>query len=108
MAVVTMRQLLDSGVHLGHQTRRWNPKMRRFIYGERSGIYLLHLHKTLSGIESSYSYVRDLVAGGGSILFVGTKKQAQGPISSYAEACGMPYVNHRWLGGMLTNFQTVS
>ncbi len=108
MAVVTMHQLLDAGVHLGHQTRRWNPKMRRFIYGERSGIYLIDLHKTLSGIESSYEYVRDLVAGGGSILFVGTKKQAQGPISGFADACGMPYVNHRWLGGMLTNFQTVS
>lgn len=108
MAVVTMRQLLDAGVHLGHQTRRWNPKMRRFIYGERSGIYLIDLHKTLSGIESSYTYVRDLVAGGGTVLFVGTKKQAQGPISGYADACGMPYVNHRWLGGMLTNFQTVS
>ena len=108
MAVVTMRQLLDAGVHLGHQTRRWNPKMRRFIYGERSGIYLIDLHKTLSGVESSYTYVRDLVAGGGTILFVGTKKQAQGPISAYADACGMPYVNHRWLGGMLTNFQTVS
>ena len=108
MAVVTMRQLLDAGVHLGHQTRRWNPKMRRFIYGERSGIYLIDLHKTLSGVESSYTYVRDLVAGGGTILLVGTKKQAQGPISAYADACGMPYVNHRWLGGMLTNFQTVS
>ena len=92
MAVVTMHQLLDAGVHLGHQTRRWNPKMRRFIYGERSGIYLIDLHKTLSGIESSYEYVRDLVAGGGSILFVGTKKQAQGPISGFADACGMPYV----------------
>ncbi len=108
MAVVTMRQLLDAGVHLGHQTRRWNPKMRRFIYGERGGIYLIDLHKTLTGIESSYSYVRDLVAGGGTILFVGTKKQAQGPIADYADACGMPYVNQRWLGGMLTNFQTVS
>ena len=108
MAVVTMRQLLDSGVHLGHQTRRWNPKMRRYIYGERSGIYLIDLQKTLTGIESSYTYVRDLVAGGGTILFVGTKKQAQGPVSDYADACGMPYVNQRWLGGMLTNFQTVS
>jgi small subunit ribosomal protein S2 len=108
MAVVTMRQLLDAGVHLGHQTRRWNPKMRRYIYGERSGIYLIDLHKTLGGIESSYTYVRDLVAGGGAILFVGTKKQAQGPIAGFADACGMPYVNHRWLGGMLTNFQTVS
>ena len=108
MAAVSMRELLEAGVHFGHQTRRWNPKMRRFIYGERSGIYLIDLHKTLTGIESSYTYVRDLVAGGGTILFVGTKKQAQGPISGYADACGMPYVNHRWLGGMLTNFQTVS
>jgi small subunit ribosomal protein S2 len=82
--------------------------MRRFIYGERSGIHLMDLHKTLSGIETSYAFVRDLVAGGGTVLFVGTKKQAQGPISGYADACGMPYVNHRWLGGMLTNFQTVS
>ena len=108
MAVVTMRQLLDSGVHLGHQTRRWNPKMRRFIFGERSGIHLFDLHKTLSGIESSYTFVRDLVAGGGTILFVGTKKQAQGPVADFADACGMPYVNQRWLGGMLTNFQTVA
>ena len=108
MAVVTMRQLLDSGVHLGHQTRRWNPKMRRFIFGERSGIHLFDLHKTLSGIETSYTFVRDLVAGGGTILFVGTKKQAQGPVADFADACGMPYVNQRWLGGMLTNFATVS
>jgi len=108
MAVVTMRQLLDSGVHLGHQTRRWNPKMRRFIYGERNGIYLIDLHKTLKGVESSYTYVRDLVAGGGTILFVGTKKQAQGPVADFADMCGMPYVNQRWLGGMLTNFQTLS
>ena len=107
MAVVTMRQLLDSGVHLGHQTRRWNPKMRRFIYGERNGIYLIDLHKTLKGVESSYTYVRDLVAGGGTILFVGTKKQAQGPVADFADVCGMPYVNQRWLGGMLTNFQTL-
>ena len=108
MAVVTMRQLLDSGVHLGHQTRRWNPKMRRYIFGERSGIHLIDLHKTLAGIEESYVFVRDLVAGGGTILFVGTKKQAQGPVADYADACGMPYVNQRWLGGMLTNFQTVA
>ena len=108
MAVVTMRQLLDSGVHLGHQTRRWNPKMRRYIFGERNGIYLIDLHKTLAGIEESYAFVRDLVAGGGTILFVGTKKQAQGPVADYADACGMPYVNQRWLGGMLTNFQTVA
>ncbi|MDA8309760.1 MAG: 30S ribosomal protein S2 [Actinomycetota bacterium] len=108
MAVVTMRQLLSAGVHFGHQTRRWNPKMRRYILGERNGIYLIDLHKTLEGIESAYAFVRDLVAGGGNVLFVGTKKQAQGPIAEYAAACGMPYVNQRWLGGMLTNFATVS
>ena len=108
MAVVSMRQLLEAGVHFGHQTRRWNPKMKRFILGERNGIYLIDLRKTLTGVESAYSYVRDLVAGGGTILFVGTKKQTQGPVAEYAEACGMPYVNQRWLGGMLTNFPTVS
>src|ERR1039458_6295899 len=108
MALVTVRQLLDAGVHFGHQTRRWNPKMRRFILGERNGIYLIDLHKTLAGIESGYGYVRDLVANGGIILFVGTKKQTQGPIADYAAACNMPFVNQRWLGGMLTNFQTVS
>jgi len=108
MAVVTMRQLLQAGVHFGHQTRRWNPKMRRFILGERNGIYLIDLHKTLSGIDTSYGFVRDLVAGGGTILFVGTKKQTQGPVAEFADACGMPYVNQRWLGGMLTNFATVS
>ncbi len=108
MAVVSMRQLLEAGVHFGHQTRRWNPKMKRFILGERNGIYLIDLRKTLTGVESAYSYVRDLVAGGGTILFVGTKKQTQGPVAEYAEACGMPFVNQRWLGGMLTNFATVS
>ena len=108
MALVTLQELLDSGVHFGHQTRRWNPKMRRFILGERNGIYLIDLRKTLSGIEQSYAYVRDLVAGGGTILFVGTKKQTQGPIADYAQACGMPFVNQRWLGGMLTNFSTVT
>ncbi len=108
MAVVTMKQLLGAGVHFGHQTRRWNPKMRRFILGERNGIYLIDLRQTMKGIEESYGYIRDLVAGGGTILFVGTKKQTQGPVAIYAEACGMPYVNERWLGGMLTNFQTVS
>ena len=108
MAVVTMKQLLSAGVHFGHQTRRWNPKMRRFILGERNGIYLVDLRQTMKGIEESYAFTRDLVAGGGTILFVGTKKQTQGPIASYADACGMPYVNERWLGGMLTNFQTVS
>ena len=108
MALVTLQELLDSGVHFGHQTRRWNPKMRRFILGERNGIYLIDLRKTLAGIETSYAYVRDLVADGGIILFVGTKKQTQGPIEDYAKACGMPFVNQRWLGGMLTNFATVA
>jgi len=106
--VVTMRQLLDSGVHFGHQTRRWNPKMKRFIHGERNGIYIIDLEQTLGRIETAYSFVRDLVADGGTILFVGTKKQAQDPVRSYADRCGMPYVNERWLGGMLTNFQTMS
>jgi small subunit ribosomal protein S2 len=108
VALVTLQELLDSGVHFGHQTRRWNPKMRRFILGERNGIYLIDLRKTLAGIETSYAYVRDLVAEGGVILFVGTKKQTQGPIEDYAKACGMPFVNQRWLGGMLTNFSTVA
>ncbi len=108
VALVTLQELLDSGVHFGHQTRRWNPKMRRFILGERNGIYLIDLRKTLAGIEQSYAYVRDLVAEGGIILFVGTKKQTQGPIADYANACGMPFVNQRWLGGMLTNFSTVA
>ncbi len=108
MALVTLQELLDAGVHFGHQTRRWNPKMRRFILGERNGIYLIDLRKTLVGIESSYAYVRDLVAQGGTILFVGTKKQPQGPVADYAAACGMPFVNQRWLGGMLTNFSTVA
>jgi small subunit ribosomal protein S2 len=108
LAVVTTRQLLEAGMHFGHQTRRWNPKMRRFILGERNGIYIIDLRKTLEGLEHAYSYVRDLVAGGGVMLFVGTKKQTQGPIATYARACGMPYVNERWLGGMLTNFATIS
>jgi len=108
VAVVTIKQLLGAGVHFGHQTRRWNPKMRRFILGERNGIYLIDLRQTMRGIEESYAFTRDLVAGGGIVLFVGTKKQTQGPIATYADACGMPYVNERWLGGMLTNFQTVS
>ena len=106
--VVTMRQLLEAGVHFGHQTRRWNPKMKRFIHGERNGIYVIDLEQTLVRIETAYTYVRDLVADGGTILFVGTKKQAQEPVQRYADRCGMPYVNERWLGGMLTNFQTMS
>ena len=106
--VVTMRQLLESGVHFGHQTRRWNPKMKRFIFGERNGIYIIDLEQTLARIETAYTFVRDTVASGGSILFIGTKKQAQDPIQQYAEKCGMPYINQRWLGGMLTNFQTIN
>jgi len=95
-------------VHFGHQTRRWNPKMKQFIFGERNGIHILNLDQTLERVETAYSFVRDLVANGGTILFVGTKKQAQDPVRSYAEKCGMPYVNERWLGGMLTNFGTIS
>jgi small subunit ribosomal protein S2 len=107
MAVVTMRQLLESGVHFGHQTRRWNPKMKRFIMTERNGIYIIDLRQTLDYIEKAYAFVRDTVAEGGHILFVGTKKQAQEAIAEQATRVGQPYVNHRWLGGMLTNFQTV-
>jgi small subunit ribosomal protein S2 len=108
VAVVTMKQLLEAGVHFGHQTRRWNPKMKRFIFGERNGIYIIDLNQTLERIDVAYSFVRDLVAGGGSILFIGTKKQTQDPIASYADQSGMPYINERWLGGMLTNFNTIS
>ena len=103
-----MKQLLEAGVHFGHQTRRWNPKMKRFIFGERNGIYIIDLEQTLARIETAYTFVRDTVAGGGSVLFIGTKKQAQDPIQQYAEKCGMPYINQRWLGGMLTNFQTIN
>jgi len=108
MAVITMRQMLEAGAHFGHQTRRWNPKMKRFIFGERNGIYIIDLEQTLGRVDTAYGFVRDLVADGGNILFVGTKKQAQDPVKSYAEKCGMPYVNERWLGGMLTNFETIS
>ncbi len=107
-AVVSMKQLLDSGVHFGHQTRRWNPKMKRFIHGERGGIYIIDLEQTLSRIEKAYTFVRDSVAEGGSVLFVGTKKQAQEPIRTHARSVGQPYVDQRWLGGMLTNYQTIS
>ena len=107
MAVVTMRQLLESGVHFGHQTRRWNPKMKRFIFTERNGIYIVDLQQSLSYIDRAYEFVKETVAHGGSILFVGTKKQAQEPVAEQAARVGMPYVNHRWLGGMLTNFTTV-
>ncbi len=106
--VVTMKQLLEARVHFGHQTRRWNPKMKRFIFGDRGGIYIIDLQQTLQRLEVAYTFVRDTVADGGTVLFVGTKKQAQDPIQSYAEKCGMPYINERWLGGMLTNFETMS
>ena len=107
MAVVTMRQLLESGVHFGHQTRRWNPKMKRFIFTERNGIYIIDLQQSLSFIDRAYEFVKETVAHGGSVMFVGTKKQAQESIAEQATRVGMPYVNQRWLGGMLTNFQTV-
>jgi small subunit ribosomal protein S2 len=107
MAVVTMKEMLESGVHFGHQTRRWNPKMKRFILTERNGLYIIDLHQTLSYIDRAYEFVKETVAHGGTVLFVGTKKQAQGSIAEQATRVGMPYVNQRWLGGMLTNFQTV-
>ncbi|MFE3097556.1 30S ribosomal protein S2 [Streptomyces sp. NPDC059248] len=107
MAVVTMRELLESGVHFGHQTRRWNPKMKRFIFTERNGIYIIDLLQSLSYIDRAYEFVKETVAHGGSIMFVGTKKQAQEAIAEQATRVGMPYVNQRWLGGMLTNFSTV-
>ncbi len=107
MAVVTMRQLLESGVHFGHQTRRWNPKMKRFIMTERNGIYIIDLQQSLAYIDRSYAFIKETVAKGGTIMFVGTKKQAQEAIAEQAMRVGMPYVNQRWLGGMLTNFQTV-
>ncbi|MEN9955815.1 MAG: hypothetical protein RLY34_622 [Actinomycetota bacterium] len=107
MAVVTIRQLLDSGVHFGHQTRRWNPKMRRFILTDRSGIYIIDLQQSLALIDKAYDFVKETVAHGGSILFVGTKKQAQESIASEALRVGQPYINQRWLGGLLTNFQTI-
>jgi ribosomal protein S2, bacterial type len=108
MAVVTTRQLLESGVHFGHQTRRWNPKMKRFILTERNGIYIIDLQQSLTYINDAFEFIKQTVAHGGTILFVGTKKQAQESIQEQATRVGMPYVNHRWLGGMLTNFNTVS
>jgi small subunit ribosomal protein S2 len=107
MAVVTMKQLLDSGTHFGHQTRRWNPKMKRFIFTDRNGIYIIDLQQTLTFIDQAYEFVKETVAHGGSVMFVGTKKQAQESIAAEATRVGMPYVNQRWLGGMLTNFSTV-
>ncbi len=107
MAVVSMRQLLEAGVHFGHQTRRWNPKMRPFIFTDRNGIHIIDLRQTLERIEEAAKLVKDTTAGGGTVLFIGTKKQAQAAVKDAADAAGMPYVNHRWLGGMLTNFQTI-
>jgi small subunit ribosomal protein S2 len=105
---VSMRQLLEAGVHFGHQTRRWNPKMRRFIFGERGGIYIIDLQKTLESLEEAQSFVRNLAERGGTVLFVGTKKQAQDSVEEEARRTDMPYVNHRWLGGLLTNWRTIA
>ena len=107
MAVISMKQLLEAGVHFGHQTRRWNPKMAQYIFTERNGIYIIDLQKTVKKLEEAYNFVRDLAADGKDILFVGTKKQAQESIKDEASNCGMPYVNARWLGGMMTNFRTI-
>ena len=107
MAALTMKELLEAGVHFGHQTKRWNPKMQKYIFGERNGIYIIDLQKTLKKFREAYAYVRDLAAGGGTVLFVGTKKQAQETVFEEASRCGMFYVNQRWLGGTLTNFMTI-
>lgn len=107
MAIISMKQLLEAGVHFGHQTRRWNPKMSRYIFTERNGIYIIDLQKTVRKVEDAYNFVRDLSAEGKTILFVGTKKQAQDAVKEEAERCGMFYVNQRWLGGTLTNFNTI-
>jgi len=108
LAVITMKQLLEAGVHFGHQTRRWNPKMKQYIFTERNGIYIIDLQKTVRKVEEAYNFIRETVGSGKSVLFVGTKKQAQETIRDEAERCGMFYVNQRWLGGMLTNFKTIS
>ena len=107
MSVISMKQLLEAGVHFGHQTRRWNPKMAEYIYTERNGIYIIDLQKSVGKVDEAYYAIKDIVANGGKVLFVGTKKQAQDAIKSEAERCGMYYVNERWLGGMLTNFKTI-
>ncbi len=107
MSVISMKQLLEAGVHFGHQTRRWNPKMAEYIYTERNGIYIIDLQKSVGKVDEAYYAIKDVVANGGKVLFVGTKKQAQDSVKSEAERCGMYYVNERWLGGMLTNFKTV-
>ncbi len=107
MSILTMKELLEAGVHFGHQTRRWNPKMGSYIYHARNGIYIIDLHQTLRMLDEAYNFVRQTAAAGGALLFVGTKRQAQDGIQEHAERCGMPYVNQRWLGGMLTNFETI-
>ncbi|MBP1759152.1 MAG: ribosomal protein [Firmicutes bacterium] len=107
MAVISMKQLLEAGVHFGHQTRRWNPKMARYIFTERNGIYIIDLQKTVKKVDEAYNFVRNLATEGGTMLFVGTKKQAQESVKEEAARCGMYFVNERWLGGMLTNFQTI-
>src|SRR2546429_3807997 len=107
MAALTMKELLEAGVHFGHQTKRWNPKMQKYIFGERNGIYIIDLQKTLKKFREAYGFVRDTAAGGGNVLFIGTKKQAQDTVFEEAGSCGMFYVNQRWLGGTLTNFQTI-
>ena len=108
MSVVTMRELLEAGVHFGHQTRRWNPKMKRYIFGERGGIYIIDLQQTMQALEEAATFARNLAERNGTVLFVGTKKQAQDAIEEQAKRIGMPYVNHRWLGGLLTNWRTIS
>ncbi|MDU6783049.1 30S ribosomal protein S2 [uncultured Peptoniphilus sp.] len=108
MSVISMKNLLEAGVHFGHQTRRWNPKMKKFIFTERNGIYIIDLQKTVKKIEEAYDFVREIAANNGEILFVGTKKQAQDAIEKEAVKCGMPYINQRWLGGLLTNFKTIN
>jgi small subunit ribosomal protein S2 len=107
MSVISMKQLLEAGVHFGHQTRRWNPKMKKYIFTERNGIYIIDLQKTVKKVEEAYNWVKELAANGGTILFVGTKKQAQDSVKEEAERSGMFYVNQRWLGGTLTNFETI-
>ncbi|GEL06685.1 30S ribosomal protein S2 [Salisediminibacterium halotolerans] len=107
MAVISMKQLLEAGVHFGHQTRRWNPKMDRYIFTERNGIYIIDLQKTVKKVDEAFKFVRNLAADGGNVLFVGTKKQAQDSVQEEAERCGMYYINQRWLGGTLTNFETI-
>ncbi|MBM6817071.1 30S ribosomal protein S2 [Olsenella uli] len=107
MAKITIQTLLDAGCHYGHQTRRWNPKMKSYIFGERNGIYILDLKQTMLGADKAYTFLKETASKGGTVLFVGTKKQAQEPIAAQAERCGMPYINQRWLGGMLTNFVTI-